>query len=92
MQGVASSVREVTRFLGVPDYDIESPAGHGVYTWYNSWQRDKNHYLPMKAQTRALLDFVFCEPNRDLESLLRSLEGSNGKGPLLPSHGYACVE
>ena len=80
---------EVTRFIGVPDFNVTVPPGQGVYNWYNGWQRDRNHYEPMAAHTKALLNHVFCAANRDLADLLSSL--ADGKEVLQPSHGYACV-
>ena len=98
---MSNSIAEVTRFLGVPASDVEAPRGQGVYSWYNGWQRDRNHYEPMAPHTKALLNRVFCEPNQDLAALLRTLSsqqparaaaaGGAGGGVLLPSHGYACV-
>lgn len=60
---------------------------------YNGAQRARNRYEPMQPATRALLDALFCDPNRHLAALVNGLPSRDGDGPtLLPRHGYACVD
>mmetsp|Transcript_43454 Transcript_43454/g.55806 ORF Transcript_43454/g.55806 Transcript_43454/m.55806 type:complete len:654 (+) Transcript_43454:125-2086(+) len=86
-QGASSSINGITDFLKVPKYDIEKPIGQSVYNWYNNAQRVRNHYEPMKEESRDLLNQIFCDPNKDLVNLLKDQFDMS----LETKHGYACV-